>query len=462
VVYGKATTGAVDLGALGSGGTRIDGATAGDGAGDSVSWADVNGDSKPDVLVRAPGANSSKGATYAIFGPPPASVDLATLTANGYRIDGTTGDGGPVVTSTTTTILNTNVNVTFGSITASSPSATFPNTDFAALDVLAPTDLLTQIIGSPLVASEPRAQAGLQTIRDGGGPNPSGLDYLAGVSPAQAEHAFGPAAFQAVKPSGVTNIFDVADIYTHSYNTQLAAHSQTNTPAGSATFAIIGGITRVGREYDVVTIGAFTFEATDKHVDRLDGNVTVSASKLAGSVQLPAAASGPPGSGSAGGGSLGSFGCAVSALADQPQLASGGVLAATVSCQRDATATLGGTLDIAGAKGKQKGKRVAAAKRKRKKAPQAQTFSLTPARVSLIAGKPVAVQLRLGTGVAAVKKALSVAKRKRGAKRKKKPGAVSAKVNLTATDAAGNSGTASTAIAKITPLAKTKKKKGRK
>lgn len=60
LVFGKATTAAVSLAALGARGSRIDGAAAGDQAGASVAGAgDVNGDGRPDVVVGAPSADPS-------------------------------------------------------------------------------------------------------------------------------------------------------------------------------------------------------------------------------------------------------------------------------------------------------------------------------------------------------------------------------------------------------------------
>ena len=89
VVFGKPDTARVDLAALGERGFRIDGAAAGDLAGQSVAGAgDVNGDGRADVLVGAPLAEGS-GAAYILFGKSEtASVDLAALGARGFRIEG--------------------------------------------------------------------------------------------------------------------------------------------------------------------------------------------------------------------------------------------------------------------------------------------------------------------------------------------------------------------------------------
>ena len=95
VVYGKASTGTVDLATLGpaTGGFRIDGAAAEDRAGGAVAVAgDTTGDSRAEVVVGAyatdnHGANS--GSAYVIFGAPgSANVDLAALGPYGFRIDG--------------------------------------------------------------------------------------------------------------------------------------------------------------------------------------------------------------------------------------------------------------------------------------------------------------------------------------------------------------------------------------
>ena len=94
VVFGKADTQSVDLASLGSGGLRIDGAAAGDGAGASVAGAgDVNGDGRSDVLVGAWLADNhgrrGSGSAYVVFGRANTkSVDLASLGSGGFRIDG--------------------------------------------------------------------------------------------------------------------------------------------------------------------------------------------------------------------------------------------------------------------------------------------------------------------------------------------------------------------------------------
>ena len=76
VVFGKADSGSIDLGALGNGGLRLDGSVPFDYSGTSVSGAgDVNGDSVDDVIVGAPSANPNgklkAGESYVVFGPSP-------------------------------------------------------------------------------------------------------------------------------------------------------------------------------------------------------------------------------------------------------------------------------------------------------------------------------------------------------------------------------------------------------
>jgi len=94
VVFGKADSARIDLGALGSSGFKIDGIDASDFSGSSVSGAgDVNGDGFDDVIVGAPGAdpdgNSRAGESYVVFGKADsASIDLGALGSGGFRIDG--------------------------------------------------------------------------------------------------------------------------------------------------------------------------------------------------------------------------------------------------------------------------------------------------------------------------------------------------------------------------------------
>jgi len=93
VVFGKTSADTVDLGALGSGGFRIDGFDAGDRSGFSVSGAgDVNGDGLADLIVgaigAAPNGDRYAGESYLVFGTASSTpIDLATL-GGGFRIDG--------------------------------------------------------------------------------------------------------------------------------------------------------------------------------------------------------------------------------------------------------------------------------------------------------------------------------------------------------------------------------------
>jgi len=96
VVFGKSSTGAVDLASLGGDGFRIDGVGANDYAGWAVSEAgDTNGDGKSDVLVGAPhagNAGSFPGSAYLVYGKTSAAtVALASLGADGVRVDGVAG-----------------------------------------------------------------------------------------------------------------------------------------------------------------------------------------------------------------------------------------------------------------------------------------------------------------------------------------------------------------------------------
>lgn len=94
VVFGKAGSTNVDLSTLGSGGYRIDGAAAGNHAGESVSRLDdTDGDGRPELVIGVPRAaplgRAQAGSVYVVFGKPTTStVDLASVGASGYRIDG--------------------------------------------------------------------------------------------------------------------------------------------------------------------------------------------------------------------------------------------------------------------------------------------------------------------------------------------------------------------------------------
>ena len=84
VVFGKATSVTVDLNAPDAAAFRIDGAAAGDLAGNAVAGVgDVNGDGRPDVLLGAPGvygnAGDNAGAAYVTYGFGAASVAYAPI-----------------------------------------------------------------------------------------------------------------------------------------------------------------------------------------------------------------------------------------------------------------------------------------------------------------------------------------------------------------------------------------------
>ena len=101
VVFGRSAVGfasTVNLSTLnGSNGFRLDGAAAGDSAGQSVSNAgDVNGDGIDDLIIGASGTDSSgsnAGSSYVVFGRSAAGfasvINLSTLNgSDGFRLDG--------------------------------------------------------------------------------------------------------------------------------------------------------------------------------------------------------------------------------------------------------------------------------------------------------------------------------------------------------------------------------------
>ena len=93
VVFGKASTSAVSLSSLGSGGFIIQGRNSpGDYSGWSVSGAgDVNGDGLADFIVGAPNADTYRGLSYVLFGQSSnVAIDLATVAggAIGFVISG--------------------------------------------------------------------------------------------------------------------------------------------------------------------------------------------------------------------------------------------------------------------------------------------------------------------------------------------------------------------------------------
>ncbi|RFO96304.1 hypothetical protein DIC66_13405 [Rhodoferax lacus] len=102
VVFGKASGSAVNLatltaGAGGTGGFVINGVSASDGVGFSVSSAgDMNGDGLSDIIVSALYANGRTGSSYVVYGKADASaVNLSSVVAGtgGFAIQGTVAEG---------------------------------------------------------------------------------------------------------------------------------------------------------------------------------------------------------------------------------------------------------------------------------------------------------------------------------------------------------------------------------
>jgi VCBS repeat-containing protein len=94
IVYGKAGSAAVNLGALGSGGIRIGGEADGDQLGHALAAVgDVNGDGFDDFLLATPGSDESgpdAGAVYLLFGRAEgfASFDMSELSDGALRLTG--------------------------------------------------------------------------------------------------------------------------------------------------------------------------------------------------------------------------------------------------------------------------------------------------------------------------------------------------------------------------------------
>ena len=78
-----------------NGGVIFSGASGSDAFGTSVAVGDVNGDGIKDIIVGAPGYNSSKGAVYVVFGKTTAFSNTTVSSPDGttyFRIDINTGD----------------------------------------------------------------------------------------------------------------------------------------------------------------------------------------------------------------------------------------------------------------------------------------------------------------------------------------------------------------------------------
>ena len=94
VLLGRTALTPIDLAALGTAGIRIDGAAAGDLAGDAVARAgDLNGDGRADLAVSADAADNNSradsGSVHIVLGRATlAGIDLAAPGSAGLRIDG--------------------------------------------------------------------------------------------------------------------------------------------------------------------------------------------------------------------------------------------------------------------------------------------------------------------------------------------------------------------------------------
>jgi Ca2+-binding RTX toxin-like protein len=97
LVFGRRSTEAVDVHNLGSGGFRVEGADADHRIGElGVSGGDVNGDGRSDLVIGSSDASFLPylSSAYVVFGGTgTATVDLTSLDARGFRIDGVIGAG---------------------------------------------------------------------------------------------------------------------------------------------------------------------------------------------------------------------------------------------------------------------------------------------------------------------------------------------------------------------------------
>ena len=92
VVFGgqNVASGSLNLGSLdGTNGLRLDGIVAGDQSGSSVASAgDINGDGFDDLIIGAPGTDSSTGASYVVFGGDFTGAVTQLGTTNNDTLDG--------------------------------------------------------------------------------------------------------------------------------------------------------------------------------------------------------------------------------------------------------------------------------------------------------------------------------------------------------------------------------------
>ena len=188
VVWGKSGSSAVNLSsvAAGTGGFKITGDAAGDGAGQAIGVAtDMNGDGKAEILVGAPGSaigGADGGAVYVVFGKSTgAAVDLTNVAAGtgGFVIKGQPGDrAGASVTGIGDVNGDGLGDILVGAPGADHAYVVFGKADGAAVDL---TDVAAGIGGFEIVGETP-GSLNLLSVAGGKDLNHDGIaDFVIGA-----------------------------------------------------------------------------------------------------------------------------------------------------------------------------------------------------------------------------------------------------------------------------------------